>query len=146
MHGKCPISVVTDGDRAMSKALMLVMDYAVHRLCSWHLKWNVQTNVGDTGCTKAFTYCMFTYITETEFDTQWLKAIKMFGLQHNEWVKSLYGKRTLWAETFPIKSFFGGLRSTQWSESINSFLNRFLHSRLKLYEFMSHIDRTISRL
>ncbi|KAK2650666.1 hypothetical protein Ddye_018155 [Dipteronia dyeriana] len=47
MRGKCPISVVTDGDRAMSKALMLVMGTVVHRLCSWHLERNVQTNVGD---------------------------------------------------------------------------------------------------
>ncbi|TXG57213.1 hypothetical protein EZV62_018526 [Acer yangbiense] len=37
-------------------------------------------------------------------------------------------------------------RSTQRSESINSFLNRFMNRRLKLYEFMSHIDRAMSRL
>ncbi|KAK3229786.1 hypothetical protein Dsin_001667 [Dipteronia sinensis] len=55
-------------------------------------------------------------------------------------------KRKLWAETFLRSTFFGGLRSTQRSESINSFLNRFLHSRAKLYEFMSHIDRAMSRL
>ncbi|KAK2648174.1 hypothetical protein Ddye_015663 [Dipteronia dyeriana] len=45
MHDKCPISVVTDGDIAMSKALMLVMGIAVHRLCSWYIERNVQMNV-----------------------------------------------------------------------------------------------------
>ncbi|KAK2649368.1 hypothetical protein Ddye_016857 [Dipteronia dyeriana] len=111
-----------------------------------HLEQNVQTNVGDTWFTKAFTHCMFTYMSEIEFGTQWLKAIKTFGLQNKEWVNSLYGKRTLWAETFLRKTFFSGLRSTQRSKSINSFLNRFLYNRLKLYKFMSHIDRAMLRL
>ncbi|KAK0586913.1 hypothetical protein LWI29_014328 [Acer saccharum] len=146
MHGKCPISVVTDGDRAMGKAISLVMPAAVHRLCSWHLERNVQTNVGDNGFTQAFTHCMLTYMTESEFETQWLKAIETFGVQQNEWVKLMYCKRKLWAETFLRNTFFGGLRSTQRSESINSFLNRFLHRRLKLYEFMNHIDKAMSRL
>ncbi|TXG55842.1 hypothetical protein EZV62_017155 [Acer yangbiense] len=95
MHGKCPISVVTDSDRAMGKAISLVMPSAVHRLCSWHLERNVQTNVGDSGFTQAFTHCMLTYMTESEFETQWLKAIE---------------------------------------------------TRLKLYEFMNHIDKSMSRL
>ena len=41
MHGKCPISVVIDGDKAMSKAISSVMPLAVRRLCSWHLERNV---------------------------------------------------------------------------------------------------------
>ncbi|TXG60642.1 hypothetical protein EZV62_015215 [Acer yangbiense] len=73
-------SIVTDGDRAMGKAISLVMPSAVHRLCSWHLERNAQTN------------------------------------------------------------------STQRSESINYFLNRFLYRRLKLYEFINHIDKAMSRL
>ncbi|KAK0588220.1 hypothetical protein LWI29_036127 [Acer saccharum] len=146
MHGKCPVSVVTDGDKAMSKALSLAMPSTIRRLCSWHLERNVQTNVDDTGFTQAFTDCMLTYMTELEFETQWLKAIEMFGLQRNDWVKMMYCKWKLWAETFLCGTFFGGLRSTQRSESINSFLNKFLHKRLKLYDFMSHIDRAMLRL
>ncbi|KAK0576123.1 hypothetical protein LWI29_012259 [Acer saccharum] len=85
-------------------------------------------------------------MTESEFKTQWLKVVDMFGVQQNEWVKMMYCKRKLWAETFLRNTFFGGLRSTQRSESINYFLNQFLHRRLKLYEFMSHINRAMSRL
>ncbi|KAK0596885.1 hypothetical protein LWI29_019863 [Acer saccharum] len=146
MHGKYPVSVVTDGDKAMSKALSSVMPSTVHRLCFWHLERNVQTNIGDTGFTQAFTDCMLTYMTKSEFETQWLKAIGTFGLQRNDWVKMMYCKQKLWAETFLRGTFFGGLRSTQRSESINSFLNKFLHRRLKLYDFMSHIDRAMLRL
>ncbi|TXG63610.1 hypothetical protein EZV62_010604 [Acer yangbiense] len=146
MHGKCPISVVIDGDKAMSKAISTVMPSAIRCLCSWHLERNVHMNVGDSGFTQAFTHCMLTYMTESEFETEWLKAIEMFGLPYNEWVNMMYCKWKLWAKTFLRSTFFGGLQSTQRSESINSFLNRFLHRRLKLYEFKSHINRTMSRL
>ncbi|KAK6253556.1 hypothetical protein QUC31_015276 [Theobroma cacao] len=37
MMNKKPISVVTDGDRAMRKALKMVFPGVRHRLCSWHL-------------------------------------------------------------------------------------------------------------
>ncbi|KAK0577467.1 hypothetical protein LWI29_033321 [Acer saccharum] len=80
MHGKCPISVVTNGDNAMGKAISLVMSSAVRRLCSWHLKRNVQTNVSDSGFTQAFSHCMLTYMIESEFETQWLKAVDTFGV------------------------------------------------------------------
>ena len=78
MQGKCPISIVTDGDKAMRKAIKLVMPGSIHRLCSWHLERNVQTNISDSGFTRAFTNCMFTYMTEAEFDIQFHKCISMF--------------------------------------------------------------------
>ncbi|KAK2661352.1 hypothetical protein Ddye_007885 [Dipteronia dyeriana] len=85
-------------------------------------------------------------MTEAKFELKWLNAIERFGLQHNEWVKTMYCKWKQWAETFLRSTFFGGLWSTQWSESINAFLNCFKNSRLKLYEFVSHIDRAMSCL
>ncbi|KAK0573768.1 hypothetical protein LWI29_013277 [Acer saccharum] len=45
MHSKMPKSVVTDGDKAMHKAIKTVMTESVRRLCCWHLERNVQTNV-----------------------------------------------------------------------------------------------------
>ncbi|KAK2656035.1 hypothetical protein Ddye_009087 [Dipteronia dyeriana] len=59
MQGKCPITVVTDGDKAIREAIKLVMPGSIHRLCSWHLERNVQTNIGDSGFTQAFMNCMF---------------------------------------------------------------------------------------
>ncbi|KAE8676924.1 hypothetical protein F3Y22_tig00111566pilonHSYRG00020 [Hibiscus syriacus] len=37
--------VVTDGDRAMQRAIKSVIPYAKHRLCSWHLSRNAQANI-----------------------------------------------------------------------------------------------------
>ena len=38
MMNKKPISVVTDGDKAMCKAIKKVLSNACHPLCSWHLQ------------------------------------------------------------------------------------------------------------
>ncbi|KAE8670504.1 hypothetical protein F3Y22_tig00112127pilonHSYRG00015 [Hibiscus syriacus] len=45
MMNKSPISVVTDGDRAMQRAIKSVIPYAKHILCSWHLSRNAQANI-----------------------------------------------------------------------------------------------------
>ncbi|KAK2659889.1 hypothetical protein Ddye_006422 [Dipteronia dyeriana] len=36
MHGKMPQSVVTDGDKAIHKAIKTVMPNSIRRLCCWH--------------------------------------------------------------------------------------------------------------
>ncbi|KAE8674703.1 hypothetical protein F3Y22_tig00111721pilonHSYRG00072 [Hibiscus syriacus] len=58
MMNKSPISVVTDGDRAMQRAIKSVISYAKHILCSWHLSRNAQANIGDLKLTATFSKCM----------------------------------------------------------------------------------------
>ncbi|KAL5739587.1 hypothetical protein ACOSQ2_028767 [Xanthoceras sorbifolium] len=117
MHGKYPTSVVTNGDKTMLKEIKAEISGSVHRLCSWHLQRNAQANLGDT--VRAAWKCMVT---------------------------KMYAKRKQWAEKFLKDLFFGGIHSTQRSESINAYLNRFLNCRLKLYEYMRQIDRAMERL
>ncbi|KAE8724516.1 hypothetical protein F3Y22_tig00010271pilonHSYRG00003 [Hibiscus syriacus] len=45
MMNKSPISVVTDGDMPMQRAIKYDIPYAKHRLCSWHLSRNAQANI-----------------------------------------------------------------------------------------------------
>ncbi|KAL5810603.1 hypothetical protein ACOSQ4_027171 [Xanthoceras sorbifolium] len=146
MHGKCPKSVVTDGNHAMRKAIKSEMAGSVHRLCSWHLQRNAQTNLGNSDFCGAFSHCMAAFMPETEFEMKWKASIEKFELHGNAWVRKMYAKCKQWAETFLRDSFFGRIQSTQRSESINAYMNRFLICRLKLYEFMRQIDRAMARL
>jgi hypothetical protein len=41
MHQKHPISVITNGDHAMAKAIEVVLPNTDHRLCSWHIELNM---------------------------------------------------------------------------------------------------------
>ncbi|KAE8688994.1 hypothetical protein F3Y22_tig00110945pilonHSYRG00100 [Hibiscus syriacus] len=75
MMNKSPISVVTDGDSAMQRAIKSVIPYAKHRLCSWHLSRNAQANIGDPKFTAAFSKCMTSRWTTEEFDIQWRSVV-----------------------------------------------------------------------
>ncbi|KAH7569623.1 hypothetical protein JRO89_XS06G0217800 [Xanthoceras sorbifolium] len=146
MHEKCPKSVVTDGDQAMHKAIKSEMAGSVHRHCSWHLQRNAQTNLSISDFCGAFSHCMAAFMLETKFEMKWEASIEKFGLHGNAWVRKMYAKRKQWAEIFLRDSFFGRIRSTQRSESINAYMNRFLSCRLKLYKFIRQIDRAMARL
>ncbi|KAE8688594.1 hypothetical protein F3Y22_tig00110963pilonHSYRG00156 [Hibiscus syriacus] len=86
MKNKSPISVVTDGDRAMQRAIKSIIPYAKHILCSWHLSHNAQANIGDPKFTAAFSKCMVSWWTTKEFDVQWRLVVSEFNVEKYPWV------------------------------------------------------------
>ncbi|XP_059597995.1 protein FAR1-RELATED SEQUENCE 5 [Vitis vinifera] len=146
MMNKKPISVVTDGDKAMRKAIKKVLPDMCHRLCSWHLQRNAFTNVYIKDFSSIFARCMFMHGNEEEFEKVWHEMVANLGLNENCWVTEIYGKRKRWAEVYLRGNFFGGMRTTQRCESMNAYLNRFLKIRLRQYEFVQQFDRAILRI
>nr|CAN62918.1 hypothetical protein VITISV_029735 [Vitis vinifera] len=146
MMNKRPISVVTDEDKAMRKAIKKVLPDTCHRLCSWHLQRNAFTNVHIKDFSSIFARCMFMRGNEEEFEKVWHEMVANLGLNENRWVTEIYGKRKRWAEVHLRGNFFGGMRTTQRCESMNAYLNRFLKIRLRLYEFVQQFDRAILRI
>ncbi|KAE8655563.1 hypothetical protein F3Y22_tig00117026pilonHSYRG00209 [Hibiscus syriacus] len=100
MMNKSPISVVTDGDRAMQRAIKSVIPYAKHRLCSWHLSRNAQANIGDPKFTAAFSKCMASWWTTKEFDIQWRSIVSEFNVHKHPWVIEKGNTRHLWAQAY----------------------------------------------
>ncbi|RVW18027.1 Protein FAR1-related sequence 5 [Vitis vinifera] len=113
MMNKRPISVVTDGDKAMRKAIKKVLPDTCHRLCSWHLQRNAFTNVHIKDFSSIFARCMFMRGNEEEFEKVWHEMVANLGLNENRWVTEIYGKRKRWAEAYLRGNFFGGMRTTQ---------------------------------
>ena len=70
MKQKKPTSVITDGDKVLSKAIKTVMSGCVYRLCSWHLKRNAQANVKRDALTTKFQQLMLNLMTMEEFERQ----------------------------------------------------------------------------
>lgn len=66
---KKPISVVTDGDWAMKKAIKKLILEAQHHLCVCHLHRNAQFNVYDkSSFTKVYMKFIFEFLTPTKLD------------------------------------------------------------------------------
>ncbi|KAL6329221.1 hypothetical protein AAG906_014831 [Vitis piasezkii] len=113
MMNKKPIYVVTDGDKAMRKAIKKVLPDTCHRLCSWHLQRNAFTNVHIKDFSSIFSRCMFMSGNEEEFEKVWHEMVANLELNENRWVTEIYGKRKRWAEAYLRGNFFGGMRTTQ---------------------------------
>ncbi|RVX20318.1 Protein FAR1-related sequence 7 [Vitis vinifera] len=131
MMNKRPISVVTDGDKAMRKAIKKVLPDTCHRLCSWHLQRNAFTNVHIKDFSSIFARCMFMRGNEEEFEKVWHEMVANLGLNENRWVAEIYGKRKRWAEAYLRGNFFGGMRTTQSDHSMRAYtLSKFRHPNL----------------
>ncbi|KAE8668088.1 hypothetical protein F3Y22_tig00112347pilonHSYRG00095 [Hibiscus syriacus] len=146
MMNKSPISVVTDGDRAMQRAIKSVIPYAKHRLCSWHLSRNAQANIGDPKFTAAFSKCMASWWITKEFDIQWRSVVSEFNVQKHPWVIEKGNTRHLWAQAYLTGHFFANIRSTQRCESMNASLAIALKHKKTYLDVVRAIEDGISRM
>lgn len=80
MMNKKPILAVTDGDKAISKAIKKVLPYSCHCLCAWHLQRNAFTNVHTKGFTTTFARCMFMRGNPDDFEHAWFDMVENLGL------------------------------------------------------------------
>ncbi|KAI8572742.1 hypothetical protein RHMOL_Rhmol01G0223500 [Rhododendron molle] len=99
MDHKKPVSVMTDGDKAMRRAIKTVLPDVNHRLCKWHLKKNAVSNVHIPGFLADFEKCM-SMSTEEEFEVAWKNLLDDYSLHQNNWAVDVYKKKTLWAEAY----------------------------------------------
>ena len=140
MDRKHPKTVVIDGDPAMHSAITIVFPDAIHRLYAWHLDTNAGSTIPSGKFKIQFNKLMYKFYSEVKFEDQWRKAVEDNNLQQNEWAISIYAKRKSWAWIFLRGNFFGGMRTTQRCESMNSYMSRFLHSKHLMSAFVSQID------
>ncbi|KAJ1398922.1 MULE transposase domain [Sesbania bispinosa] len=127
MKGKVPSAVITDGDNAMRNAIKRVFPNAHHRLCAWHLLRNATSNVGINGFTALLKKCMMGDYDVSEFEQKWDRLISKFNLEDNQWVSTLYQRRSKWATAHIRGNFFAGFRTTSRCESLHAELAKFVH-------------------
>ncbi|KAE8707433.1 hypothetical protein F3Y22_tig00110384pilonHSYRG00856 [Hibiscus syriacus] len=146
MMNKSPISVVTDGDSAMQRAIKSVIPNAKHRLCYWHLSRNAQANIGDPKFTAAFSKCMASWWTTDKFDIQWRSVVSEFNVEKHPWVIEKGNTRHLCAQAYLTGHFFANIRSTQRCESMNASLAIALKHKKTYLDVVHAIEDGISRM
>ncbi|KAE8693393.1 hypothetical protein F3Y22_tig00110813pilonHSYRG00347 [Hibiscus syriacus] len=138
--------VVTDGDRAMQRAIKSVIPIAKYILCSWHISRNAQANIGDPKFTVAFSKCMASWWTTDEFDIQWRLVVSGFNVENHPWVIEKGNTRHLWAKAYLTGYFFANIRSTQRCESMNASLAIALKHKKTYLDVVRAIEDEISRM
>ncbi|KAF8403430.1 hypothetical protein HHK36_011534 [Tetracentron sinense] len=141
MGGKAPKAIVTDQDKAMKAAIAEVFPNSRHRFCLWHIMRKIPEKLGHVtrkyeNFMAQLNKCIYKSWTEEQFENRWWKMVETFELGKNGWIKSLYEDRKQWVPTYMRDTFFAGMSTTQRSESINSFFDKYVQRKTTLKEFI----------
>ncbi|CAN0913185.1 Protein FAR1-RELATED SEQUENCE 5 [Linum grandiflorum] len=138
MGGKPPLTVITDQDGAMAKAIVKVTPEATHRLCSWHLARNGASGTGNGAFMDGFNKLVEKDCTEDEFNVEWNKLVVIHELEDNSWVKEMYKMRNQWVKSFMRTSFIINQKKTSRSEALNAKIKEFVKQKHNLLQFFQH--------
>ncbi|KAL0441650.1 UNVERIFIED_CONTAM: protein FAR1-RELATED SEQUENCE 6 [Sesamum radiatum] len=80
-----------------------------------------------------------------DFEAAWGFMIQRFGVADNEWLRSLYEDRALWAPVYLKDTFFMGMATTQPWETLNAFFDKYLHKQTPLKEFLDKYELALQK-
>lgn len=140
MNHKVPVSVITDGDKAIDDAVKKMYPTSQHRVCCWRLYKDAVSNAGDTSFGPDFKKCMEHNCTPKEFEVAWIKLLDKYALQGHPWFEETYSRREQWEQAYLQQHFFAGLNSIR-GHGMNTYFTRFLLVRLKLHEFVRYYEK-----
>ncbi|KAG6437731.1 hypothetical protein SASPL_102657 [Salvia splendens] len=145
---KRPLTVFTNQDQAMAKALNEVMSDTFHGLCTWHLMQNGIKHLGNLmkegSCFLTdFKRCMYGFEDETQFEEAWGTLLSEFKLRDNTWLKHVYNVKEKWACCYMNNAFTLGMRSTQLSESVNSSIKNCTKPNLNIEQFFKNFEQVV---
>ncbi|CAN0881265.1 Protein FAR1-RELATED SEQUENCE 5 [Linum grandiflorum] len=138
MAGKPPLTVITDQDEAMEKAIVKVIPEATHRLCSWHLARNGASGTGNGAFMAGFNKLVEKDCTEDKFNVEWNKLVATHELEENSWVKQMYKRRNQWAKLFMRTSFPINQKTTSRSEALKAKFKESVKHKRNLLQFFQH--------
>ncbi|QHO07237.1 Protein FAR-RED ELONGATED HYPOCOTYL [Arachis hypogaea] len=81
--------------------------------------------------------------TKESFDRNWNGFLLKYGLVDNKWVSELYEDRHIWIPIYLDHHFWAGMKSTQRSESMYSFFNKFITRNISLIQFIKQYDNCL---
>ncbi|KAF7811452.1 protein FAR1-RELATED SEQUENCE 5-like [Senna tora] len=145
---KKPLTMFTDQDQAMAKAIQEVFPNTCHGLCTWHLMQNGIKHLGNlmkngSHFLQDFKACMYRYEEETEFEAAWSKILLDYNVHENTWIRSIYSLKEKWAACYMKRFLTLGMRSTQLSESLNADVKRCLKPDVDILQFFKHFELVV---
>jgi hypothetical protein len=74
-----------------------------------------------------------------DFEREWELMVAQFGLSKDDHIDLLYSHRQFWGLAYLKDYFFAGMTTTGRSESINSYVKRFLDAKTSLTDFVNQV-------
>jgi transposase-like protein len=150
MNDRALSAIITDHDRAMKNAIAIVFPETQHRYCLWHImrkfpeKFGAHANFD--AIKNALHGCLYDSKTCEEYEENWKNLLESHHLHDNAWLRGLYNERTFWVLAYMKDTFWAGMNTTQRSESLNAFFDRYVHSQTTLKEFVDQFDSALRQM
>ncbi|XP_052192352.1 protein FAR1-RELATED SEQUENCE 5-like [Diospyros lotus] len=144
MEGQAPVGIITDRDRAIQNAIEIVLPNTKHRWCLWHILKKLSEKFENHSYKALILSAVPDVVNESqspeEFEQGWSSMIEKYTLHENDWLSGLYKERDRWVPCFLETSFWVGMSTTQWSESMNIFFDGYVHSKTSLKQFVEQYE------
>ncbi|RYR26417.1 hypothetical protein Ahy_B02g060643 isoform L [Arachis hypogaea] len=155
MGGNAPKGFLTDQCASMKRALEACMPTTVHRWCIWHIMKKIPSKLngykGHADIEQEMSQVVWNSHSKDSFDRNWNDFLLNFGLVDNKWLSDclwvyyadLYEDRHIWVPIYLDHHFWAGMRSTQRSESMHSFFNKYITRNSSLIQFVKQYDNCL---
>ncbi|XP_074287945.1 protein FAR1-RELATED SEQUENCE 5-like [Silene latifolia] len=147
-----PQCVITDQCPGIKKACPNVFNHSVHKYCMWHIMQKMPEKVGRAICndtefmTDINAVVWDVDLEPHEFEQNWKTVIEAHGMESNRWLKYVFAIRQKWIPAYFRDLPLGCLlRTTQRSESSNSYFKRFESHFGTLVEFWMRYNSAIEQ-
>ncbi|XP_077230108.1 protein FAR1-RELATED SEQUENCE 5-like [Tasmannia lanceolata] len=147
MHGKAPGAIITDMDLAMKNVIKRVFPDTRHRFCEWYI-WKhllekvVEMRDTDSDFYHDYNRCFHSKKIE-ECEDKWQQLVVNYEIGGNEWLCRMWEQREHWMRAYWRTTFTAGMKSSQRSESMNSFFDRYVNNNTGLNEFLNAYERAL---
>ncbi|XP_074299466.1 protein FAR-RED IMPAIRED RESPONSE 1-like [Silene latifolia] len=153
MGGKEPEYIITDQDPGIISSIGQIFKTARHRFYMWHIMNKVPVKYGSNAkdypefVKKLNAIVWDEDIEADEFDSRWGEIMKEHGVgKEREWFEEVYNKRRQWVMAHCRDLKMGSvMRTTQRSESENSFFKRFENNSGTLVELWMRYESVIDQ-
>ncbi|RYR25363.1 hypothetical protein Ahy_B02g059064 isoform A [Arachis hypogaea] len=119
----------------MATAIRNVMPNTRHRLCIWHITRKIPHKLRKLSRYEEIKATMHGIIWGVSED---------YTLHDSNWLNDIYHICIIWVPVFLEHEFWAGMRSTQWSESMYAFFDKYLTCRSSLIQFVHQYDNCLA--
>ncbi|XP_077223375.1 protein FAR1-RELATED SEQUENCE 5-like [Tasmannia lanceolata] len=147
MHGKAPGAIITEIDLAMKNAIKRVFPDTRHRFCDCHIWKHLLEKVVEMRETEEEFYhdyngCFHSKTIE-ECENKLQVLVGKYEIGGIEWLCRMWEQREHWMRAYWRTTFTAGMKSSQRSESMNSFFDGYVNSNTSLREFLNAYERAL---
>jgi hypothetical protein len=146
MGGKHPMTIITDQDAGMGKAIPLVFPNSCHRNCFFHIKRKSEEKCGGSfgripNLHADFSDILRNSLTIAEFEQLWPEMIDRYNVGHLKYLGIMWKNRDKFVPVYYKHNFLPFIHSTARSEGTNAIFKDNVGSTYSVISFLGEYQK-----